>query len=804
MPDNSLKWSQKKTTDSNGLLHFDLKGLGSGSKYVLTASPYGIKISSKDITETGDFKIQAGAVEVTLRRKDNGTHMPDQTLYLYEKVAPGIIQWRASSTTDKSGKVYFDPIGIDSGKVFLIKGKNLFGNNQHYYSPWIINKGKTDYLVSPDDPHKLDEEAPSFDQFHPSNNSILASKGFKLTIQVSDNNTVKNVALRIIDPSKGTTSGLATLSNNEWTFSVTAEMISKDQTVTVEAKASDQSGNISSASYQYSIIEDTEQPKLIITSHQSGDQIDEHGFFITGIVTDNTGYVNLLATVIDPIKGTIIDHKELEIGKNHHWALVAKDLSRDQDIIVKLDSIDSAGNINNEQLFLSVMTENNSMIQLINRITYGATPELIRELRDFGAESFIQQQLHPELIDDSIFEKKLNQLLTDESNAFQRLHKSQIAHAVYSKRQLQEVMTQFWENHFNTDLGKVNSVTFEDQENNLFRTNSLGIYRDLLQISATSPAMLKYLDNMFNYKDQPNENYARELMELHTLGVDGGYTSKDIAEVARAFTGWGIQNGNFHFRYWNHDDEEKIVLGTVLPSGSGSTEGEIILDLLAEHPSTARFICTKLLNTFVSDTPDTDTVDNCTAKFLENSHNKNQIALVLEGIFNSLAFSDNLNFHHKVKTPFEFIVGFYRNLPVEVNYPKTRTYLSGMGMPLFYSALPTGWPEKSNHLINSNQLLLRWELTNKTLFNQPVHWKNHILEPHSYLIDKGIETTEAVLGYLFETTLSHHYSTLEWNEALSILTNQQTEKFDIYATNAEIKIRNVIALMLQYPTYQLQ
>ncbi len=804
MPDNSLKWSQKKTSDTNGQIDFDFPGLGSGKKYVLITKPYGVRILSKNITDTGRYKIQAGAIAVTLRKKANNSLLKGHKLYLYEKVAPGKIEKRATSTTNQMGKVHFDPTDLGSGKVYLIRGKNLFGNNQNYYSQWILSKGRYDFIVAPDDPHKLDEEAPKFGQFHPANKSILSDNGFALKIQVTDNNRVKNVAIRIIDPVKGTTPGQATLSNNEWGFLVTKNMISKDKTIIVIAEAIDQTGNKSTVRYQYSIINDIRKPTLTITSHQNNNQVDEHGFLLTGTVSDNAGYVKLLATVIDPIKGKITDRKELEVGKNNHWALLVKDLSRGQNIIVKLESTDSANNITNKQLSLSVMTDNESMIQLINRITFGATPQLLKELRDNGSNSFIDQQLHPELIDDSVFEQQLTALLANETISYRKLHHSQVAHATSSKRQLLEIMTQFWESHFNTDLSVVRYTTYEREENKLFRQHALGNFKDLLHISATSPAMLKYLDNVENHKDEPNENYARELMELHTLGVDNSYTSDDIKEVARAFTGWRIRKGAFYFNNKLHDIEEKNVLDLVIPSNSGVEGGKMVLDLLAEHNSTAQFICSKLLHTFVSDAPSSSSINQCASNFITHIDKEDQIAKVLEGIFKSTAFSDSLNFHSKIKTPFEFVIGLYRQLPVFVNYSKTQASLSNMGMPLFYFALPTGWPEKANDVINSNRLMQRWKFTNDILSNPPYQWKSHIVEPNKFLINAGFETTEGVLGYFLETTLAHDYSELEKNEALSILTNNQTEKFDIYAPDAEIKIRNLMALILKYPAYQLQ
>ena len=804
MPDNSLKWAQKNTTNSNGQLNMDLEGLGSGTNYVLSSSPYGIKILSKDITSTKAVKIEAGLVAVILQKESNNSIIQNHKLSLYEKIAPGEIEWRASAVTNLKGEVHFDPEGLATGRTYLIVANNIFGNSQNYYSQWVTSKGKFNFSVDPSDPHKLDEEAPVFYHTHPTNNAILADKGFELKLQISDNNTVKQVTAIITDPIKGPSLAQATQSNNEWVLAVTEDMLSKNQTITVKAEAIDQSGNKATANYQYSIINDIEKPILSFTSHKNGHQIDEKGFFLTGTVTDNTGEVKLLATVIDPIKGILINKREIEIGKNNHWALIAKDLSRGQEVIVELESTDSASNTSHDQLVLSVMTESSNMIQLINRITYGATPELLKELREFGTDNFIQQQLHPELIDDSDFEQQFNKVLTNDTSSYKRLHDTQIVRAISSKRQLLEIMTQFWESHFNTDLKKVNNVSHEELEHELFRQHALGNFRDLLQISATSPAMLKYLDNIESYKDEPNENYARELMELHTLGVDNNYTSKDIAEVARVFTGWGINGGAFYFAESHHDNNEKTVLGTVIHAGSGISGGELVLDLLAQHNATANFICTKLLKTFVSDHPKNNAIAQCASDYLTNINEDDQIALILEGIFKSNSFSESLSFHNKIKTPLELLIGLYRQLPISINLPKTRSYLIDMDMPLYYYPLPTGWPEMANELINSNQLIQRWQLTNNILFNSPSQWASYFSEPDKFLINKGIETTEGVLGYLFEITLAHDYSELEWAEGLSLLTNNQTEKFDIYAPDAEIKIRNLIAFILQYPSYQLQ
>lgn len=548
-------------------------------------------------------------------------------------------------------------------------------------------------------------------------------------------------------------------------------------------------------------------PIITITSHNQGDQVDEHGFLLSGTVADNASRdVTIFATVIDPIQGTIIDHKELDIGQKHHWALTAKNLSRNQNITVTLEASDSDGNVTNNELSLSVISNNLNIIQLVNRITYGVTPQLLKEIRNQGAEYFLQQQLHPELIDDSVFENEFSSRLANvRGGAYLKLNATQILHASFSKRQLLEVMTQFWESHFNTDLTKTHNVLGELATNELYRQNALGNFKNLLQITATSVPMLLYLDNVYSYKEEPNENYARELLELHTLGVDGGYTSEDIAEVARVFTGWTVEQGQFKFTNEYHDDGEKTILGTVIPANSNFAGGEILLDTLSKQPATAKYICTKLLTLLISDSPEESAILNCATEFLLHADEENQIALVLEEIIKSSYFSDSLNFHNKVKTPFEFMVGLYRQLPLEhINYSNARTKLASLGMPLFLYPLPTGWPEKANELIDSNRLMQRWEVSNIIMFD-PVDLNNiYLLNPEQFFIDQGIETTEGILGYLFELILDHDYSTLEWNEARSLLTSgNPTDEFDIYASDADGRLRNLMAIMMQYPSYQL-
>ncbi|MBI5959737.1 MAG: DUF1800 domain-containing protein, partial [Chloroflexi bacterium] len=269
---------------------------------------------------------------------------------------------------------------------------------------------------------------------------------------------------------------------------------------------------------------------------------------------------------------------------------------------------------------------------LLNRAAFGPRPGQIEQVEKMGKESWLDRQLDYQDIDDDRVgwrlrrydSLKLNHrdLLSfrggDDKNYLQNeLAVAALVRAVYSDRQLYEVMVGFWSDHFSLYHYKDEVAmlkTADDRE--VIRKHALGHFGDLLRASAHSPAMLIYLDNVLNEKSHPNENYAREIMELHTLGVEGGYTEQDVQEVARCFTGWSVDGrGEFEFKDEWHDPGEKTVLGHVITAGGGKDDGDRVLDILIDHPNTARFVCTKLARRFISDDPPAGVIDSCVASW---------------------------------------------------------------------------------------------------------------------------------------------------------------------------------------------
>jgi uncharacterized protein (DUF1800 family) len=339
--------------------------------------------------------------------------------------------------------------------------------------------------------------------------------------------------------------------------------------------------------------------------------------------------------------------------------------------------------------------------------------------------------------------------------AARELAPSLLIRAVASERQLLEVMTVFWENHFSVSAEKMpNPFTLVDYDRAI-RSHALGKFRDLLQAVATSPAMLVYLDNYQSRVDSLhpthtewlveerrrahpplgdtslavavkrrrtglNENYARELMELHTLGVDGGYSQQDVQEVARCLTGWGVADfqtgGTFFFDAAQHDAGDKTVLGVHIPGGRGIEDGEQVLDILARHPSTARFVARKLVGHFVSDSAPAALVERVAQTYLRTD---GDVREMLRTIVESPEFNGRAAYRAKVKTPFELVASIARVMRATPDTSqRTAALVASLGQPIFGRATPDGWPDQGVEWMNAGALMNRVNLGVRVGANQ--------------------------------------------------------------------------------------
>jgi uncharacterized protein (DUF1800 family) len=302
----------------------------------------------------------------------------------------------------------------------------------------------------------------------------------------------------------------------------------------------------------------------------------------------------------------------------------------------------------------------------------------------------------------------------------QDLMEGKLLRAVYSNRQLEEVLTDFWYNHFNVFLDKgADRYMVTTYERDVIRPHVLGHFKDLLLATAQSPAMLFFLDNWQSKAPDPrpnarnqqglNENYGRELMELHTLGVDGGYTQQDVTEVARCFTGWTIREpnrgGGFEFNDKIHDKGEKHVLGVTISAGGGMGDGLKVLDILANHPSTAHFISKSLAIRFVSDNPPEELIQKMAKTFLKTD---GDLLEVMRTMIYAPEFWDPANFRSKIKSPLEMVASAVRAVNGDIDYAQSLTgQLNQLGEPLYRKLEPTGYSNVGAEWTNSASLLAR-------------------------------------------------------------------------------------------------
>jgi hypothetical protein len=361
-------------------------------------------------------------------------------------------------------------------------------------------------------------------------------------------------------------------------------------------------------------------------------------------------------------------------------------------------------------------------LHVLNRLTWGVRPDDIARIQQMGIEAYIDWQLDPANIPDPVLDTYLgarriltmpqHELLAVVSQQYgyvlETMLGARLYRAVNSERQLYERMVEFWTDHFNVPIGDLLAEKIVDDRETI-RAYALGSFRELLFASARSAAMLYYLNNDSSTAEHPNENYAREIMELHTLGVDGGYTEQDVIDVARALTGWTVRYGEgFTFDPNIHDTGEKTILGYTLPAGRGIEDGLAVLDILATHPSTARFICFKLCRKFVSDAPPETLVTSAAAVF---SATGGDIRAVMRHILTSTEFMASGG--HKFRRPFDFLVAALRalspGLQIE-DYSALVWAMEPLGQIPFFWGPPNGYPEPAGAWINTNGLLHRWNL----------------------------------------------------------------------------------------------
>ena len=379
-------------------------------------------------------------------------------------------------------------------------------------------------------------------------------------------------------------------------------------------------------------------------------------------------------------------------------------------------------------------------LHALNRLGFGPRPGDVEAILDRGIESYINEQLDPK--PDADLETRLapfnntlklttTQVLVtyaDSGNQgasiqayLDNLYNAKLVRSVHAKNQLQEALADFWFNHFNVNIND-NFVRYSIQsyERDAIRPNAMGKFETLLKATAEHPAMLYYLDNYLSQAGRTvngvlinglNENYGREILELHTVGVDAGYTQTDVYEAARAFTGWGIDNlgrgGNFLYTPGRHDTASKSVFGLQLSAGGGKDDGDRLIKYLATHPKTARFISTKLAQRFAADNPPASLVDRMAEAWIASEGDLKEVMKAMIG--SSEFWAEAFSVTGKPKTPFEYAVSSIRAIGGEVGSATRGVvgYLSQMGQPLYQCIPPTGYTNRGDEWLNPSSQIYR-------------------------------------------------------------------------------------------------
>jgi hypothetical protein len=384
---------------------------------------------------------------------------------------------------------------------------------------------------------------------------------------------------------------------------------------------------------------------------------------------------------------------------------------------------------------------------VLNRIAYGPDAWSLARIEELGTTAYIEEQLQPDLLDDSALEAQIASLYPVTAMSFGQSRltfheytgnpetgpfvpkrdaaRAKVLRALRSKRQLEQVLVDFWYNHFNVDSIDEARWGFLTLERDAIRPHVFGKFEDMLKDVAKNPGMINYLDNQLNFKTGYvhlgrvhgiNENYARELLELHTVGVDGGYTQQDVVEVARAFTGWTLASGitfqsdGFSFVSAGHDRDPKVVMGLQLPPDRGMADANDVMHLLALLPQTAQRLSRKLCQRFVSETPPEALVQAATQTYLSTGGDLRE---VYRTILHSQEFKSLTYARSKVKRPLVYAASLARAIGVadDVKYAdQVSSRLFGMGEGLFRAGPPTGYPESSRYWSGEGPYILRLNL----------------------------------------------------------------------------------------------
>ncbi|WP_341367775.1 DUF1800 domain-containing protein [Yoonia sp. BS5-3] len=461
----------------------------------------------------------------------------------------------------------------------------------------------------------------------------------------------------------------------------------------------------------------------------------------------------------------------------------------------------------------------------LSRLTYGPTVDLYSRVRGMGFENYVNEQLSPGSIRDAAFDAMdVDQLVEDLTNSFSGMQRREMAHriawAAYSDKQLQEVMGDFWSNHFFASTKNTRIYLQNVIDRQYYRDNAFGDFEDLLLYSARSPLMSQFLDNDQSRVGNINENYGREILELHTVGVDGGYGDEDVIAVSRIFTGWLYERTNpnedtlaqefaFTFESDRHDTDDKLIpfLNTTITGRTGAAgvqEGEELIAMLADDPRTHEYVCGKIVQRFVADVPPAEFVEICTTTWADTDGDMRE---VLRDILLAPAYLEGAaDRGTKSKTPYEYSIAVMRALGVDIEpsdgfgiFRRFENISTDGGYDALTFGLPTGLDEVGDAWTNSASMLGVYreatevaELTN-----------TYDIDLGAMTEEAGLETAEEVAAFLLTIATADDY-TLEEYEAMVTVLKGEDGIFEPLTSNESSAFEQAGGLMIVLPSFYIQ
>jgi uncharacterized protein (DUF1800 family) len=431
---------------------------------------------------------------------------------------------------------------------------------------------------------------------------------------------------------------------------------------------------------------------------------------------------------------------------------------------------------------------------LLRRAGFGCTPQELKRYSSMGYEATLDELLHPEKVDNSRLDEQIK-LQDFDFTDINDLKRWWIYKMAFTQRPLEEKMTLFWHGHFATSNRKVANPYGMYGQNMLFRKYALGNFHEMLYNVSKDPAMIIWLDNQQNRKGKPNENYAREIMELFTLGI-GNYTEQDIKEAARAFTGWQTLPNGFFFNQRQHDDGIKTVLGQ-----SGNLNGDDVIEILVKQRATGKFLATKFVKFFVMDDPDPALVSRVADVYAKSNHN---ISKMVRALFTDPVFLSEKSFHAKIKSPVELVIGSIKTLQIKKldgDLPQT---MARMGQDLFMPPNVKGW-DGGPAWIATDTMMERFNFANRITSAKFIEMSK-FSKPSDIVAKQGLHSAGKMVDYFLdilvdgdvpastrEKLVAYVSSDIKGNPVKTV-PDEQT---------LDAKMRGLVHLIMTLPTYQL-